>query len=929
MAVPSSLDKHLQFKKAEEFLRARYFPLFDFVKARDKYVTTNLPGNLVEKKWGAEGLDHVFGDLQKTLQALVSASNDTTTIGSQAHSKPLIWVQEKHRLQNLYAYLKSSPAAFNLCEALCSAVDARTSLLVGEFEKMGLILKTREQIGKIIFLFDEDPKFFDKINKEPNKAITEIEAQIPLLFINFYDNMFGSCKGPEHLNLQEHGHVLRNEKLKLAAKCLINSQGQLNLGLINSIKLLFFPDFPKEPYVDNFFFALDSMDHYWQEHLDAIKLPLKTYVNDVVCADQGLKSDQLSVRVVRQEVLYAVLCQMSYGGSVNSYAASWAIKKPQECIARMFEDYRSLLQEGFLTRMENGSPEHFFFKKTNADRSGNTLTLGEDGLVLQYTNFKNESVCPSLSFDECPHLLNAAWMMGIDLKARKNDVLTALFSAPYDPQAQPSKIFKWDELIEAIASLDAPGPRLLEERKYLGLYAFSLSTCRLLQARESALAAMWENRVGDSIQKKVETTIMAVFKETFDRYQLGVPVYQKVLIEELKRLFVRTLQESSRYIYNAHTGSFDLYRRDVTDLSKRGSRISTSDDFRKFVFEVIEKTERVALNKTKDSFRDRGAIHAVIEGMRATVFESDFMGTVLRDHDSINIKTSDLLVDYSKSLRTPMSHKADRSFLEIDPGVDFIPDTRSVLPNDPRELLKWMLNLTRWKITIGALQHKPSIRQMFNIELANEEFQHFTKGILSPDAWIEEMLIKPGRAVSESMMEEQTKTLFRQSVEAFNARTFHKIPASVLIELDELFKGMRNQRMTVSQYCQRVSDGLASIFRLGDEQKHLFSFVLDSILFRQLPPQQNSVILNGAVRFAKIKGKVREHREVRKSPAEGKEKYFCFYFSPISQQLRLGRLSSDRKILKPMDEYSWLFPPDWYAYPDPINELISKLMAAD
>lgn len=920
MAVPASLERHLQFKNTEEFLRGRYSALVELMRARNAQEMIKLPGNAVEKKWGAKGLDQVFKDLQTALQSLVSALNDSTTVGSQTHAKPLIWAQEKQRLQHFYAYLKSSPAAFNLCESLCSAADSRIPFLISEEEKAGLILKTREQIGKIVFLFDEDPKAFDSINKDTNSAISEIETQVKILLMGSYDKLFGSCERAEQMQLQMKGDVLRNEKLKIIARCLINSQGQLNFGLIPFIKIYFFPTVPKEPYVDNLFFALDSMDSYWQEYLESIKLPLKTYVNDVIAADQGLKSDQLTARVVRQEVLYAVLSQL--GGSVNAFTGSWAIKKPQEFVKRMFEDYRCLLQEGCLIRMESGAPERFFFKKTNADKSGNILKLGEDGLVLEYTNHKNETVSQSdLFFYECPHLVNAAKMMGIDLCARKNDFLKLLFPSPLDPSSQTSKIYTWGELIEVIASLPPLPSDKFEERKYLGRYAFSLSTCRLLQARESALAVMWENRMSDCIRKKVESTIMGVFKETFDRYQCGVPVYQKVIVEELKRIFAQTIQKSSYFVYNASSGSFDLYQRNVANLNKRGIRVATPEEFRRFAFEAIEETGRFALEKAKDSFRDRGAIQAVIEGMKAAARAPDFMSTILEAHDSMNIKTSDFLANYSKLVRTPMSHKPERSFLELDPGVEFIPDTRTVLPRDPRAMLKWMLDLARWKIAVGALQHRPSIRQMFNIELLNEEFQNFIKGNLHADVWIDEMLMKPGHAVSESIMEEQTKILFQQNLEVFTARIFHEIPVPVLRELDELFKLLSKQRMTVNQYCRRMSDGLISIFCMDDQQMHILSFVLDSILFEHLPPQQKNVILNGAVRFAKYMPTPEEVKT-----RELKDEYFCFYFSPITQQIRLGILSKDRKVLQPMDEYTWWDPSTWHAYPDPINEKVRKLI---
>ncbi len=916
MAVPALLDKHLQYKSADDFFQGRYHSLIEFMRARDKYEMSKLYGNPIEKKWGAQGLEQVFRDLQMAMQSLVNSLNDGSTIRSQIQVKPLIWANEKQRLQNFYHYLKSSQAAFNLCETLCSDVDKQIQLMRGEEEKVGLILKAREQIGKIVFLFDEDSKAIDNIKKNSIKAI---ENQVKTLLMGFHDRLFGFCEKPEKLCLQEKDSILRNEKLKLIAKCLINSQGKLNLGLITSIESLFFINYPREPYADNLFFALDTMDPFWQECLDVIALNLHPYINDVICADQKVKSDQFTVRVVRQEVLYSVLSQLSYGMSINQYAASWAIKKPQEYIKRIFDDYNSLLQDGCLIRMENGSPERFFFKKTLADKSKNTLKLAEDGLVLEYTDIKDKADLRSgLSFYECQPLINAAWMMGIDLKTRKSDILKLLFPAPHDPKAPSEKSLSWEQLIEVIAGLDLSASDQIEERKSLGKYAFSLSVCRLLQARESALAVMWENRSGDSIRKKLETTVMDIFKMTFDDYQLGMPVYQKVLVEEIKRIFVQTLQDSSRFIYNASTGSFELFQREVVDVR----RITTPEEFRKFIFEVIDKTKHCAFEKAKDSFRERGAIQAVVEGMRITARRSDFMNSVLEAHDSLNMKTSDVLANYSKLLRTPMSHKPEKSFLELDPGVDFIPDARTILHNDPRGLLKWMLDLARWKMAVGTLMHKFNIRQTISIDLSNEEFQSFIKGNLSSDEWIGRMLIKPGLDVSNSFIEEETIELFENNIYVFNARIFSKIPVSVLQELQELFKDLNKQRMTVSQYCQRVSAGLISIFRMDDQQKQVMSFVLDSILIEHLPPQQKNVILNGAVRFAKYEGKI------RKGLLEGKKGYFCFYFSPILQQIRLGILFDGRKVLRPMDEYSWRGPKKWHAYPDTINEIISQLIAA-
>ncbi len=469
-----------------------------------------------------------------------------------------------------------------------------------------------------------------------------------------------------------------------------------------------------------------------------------------------------------------------------------------------------------------------------------------------------------------------------------------------------------------------------DELLVLGRYGFSLANNRLLRAWETSLAGMSEPRPNDYVRGNVNSAVMAVLKPVFDNQEKRITHYQKTLIEEVKTVFQKTLNDSFRLVYNgdiplaqvssdgsSSSGGFELYQRDVADLTKMGVRIATPDQFKAFILGVIDQTKDAEYAKATTK-KDRAVVDSVIQAMHFCAVGKDFMKNVLYAYDDANKEDPDPVANYQKLARTPMtSLDGDNPWevMAIDTGKDFTPDVRTIRPKDPGALLKWLLGLATWKESTehylsDAVTNEEdtatSPEHAFNIEIEGPEFKDFLGSKLSADEWIKKTLVDPGMKVSKAEMDKGARLLFKQNVNAWLSNQFQGgIPDHLMQEMEVLFKSLSSKEtISVQQFAQRSQDGLVSLFKLNADQSQQLSLALDALLLQSLPKAQSEAIQKAAVRFAKTNWD------------EGpKNLFFCCFFNPRTQKTDFGRIAEDKTGLEPMDQYEWVDNQQWEVDP--------------
>ncbi len=872
-------------------------------------------------------LAKLMGSIQGTIANRIAKMAEKPTA---AEPKSLNWSDENIQLQTFYSFLRNQTAsgglAFKLCEALLMEADQKIHQILQtaphydvDAQQMAVMLKLREDIGKVVFAADYMPAKAAGI--DPAKltdSMRMIEMTVYTEMYDIYQRLVSKNNAANAFRLQDTDMVHFIEKPKEIAKLLLTSQGHINLGLIGEIKAHFFSGSTLLlEYEQGIQYVMDQMDCSWQEAIDAVQPPSSGQFasNAIVRADLGLMPNEAITKLhCQQVVLSALLSQLCQGPVGDCFAVAWAIKKHNEFLLDSMADYTAIVRDGFLARNVNGAQDDFFFETTIADEGmDESFTLQGDGKIDEYKG---------AYFYECPNLVAACRQMGIsDLKSRANDVMTQIYNT--------KQTMTWDRLIQICAEVFADANHPQEELTLLGRYGFSLSNNRLLRAWETSLAAMAEDRPNDYVRDNVSSAVMTVFKPIFESREKKSTSYQKTLIEETKKIFQKTLNDSFRLVYNgaiplqqvssdgsSSSGGFELYQRDVRNLNNKGIRIATPEQFRNFIFDILDQTTQAQISKTP-SKKDRQVILSVTDSLKLCAHANTFMRDIIWAYDQVNKNERDPVANYLNLERTPMtSLDGDNPWevMAIDTGKDFTPDVKTIKPKDPGALLKWLLGLAQWKESTEKYLEKKtpededpatSPQHAFNIEFKNEEFKAFLASGLDPDAWIQKTLIEPGLQVSRTEVDNGTKKLMQQKAAHWLSRQFKKgIPDSVQHETDTLFKSLNSKIVTVQQYAQRLQDGIVKIFKLNADQTTSLSFALDNMLIQSLPKAQSQALQSEAFRFARTNW-----------DTGPKNLFFCCYFNPRTEKVDFADIAEDRTVLEPMDQYEWIDNKEWEVDP--------------
>lgn len=367
-------------------------------------------------------------------------------------------------------YSKIYQQAYRLCENLLTSHQATWK------EKAQLI-------GKIVFVIERE-KMTGKIGAGIDPSSHTLEGSLKFIGENVLSELtelqkclFTVNASAKQFLLPQPDHFLRVEKFKILANCLLTSQGQLNLGIIEAIQEARLEKVG-EKFSENehkIIHILNLLDSSCQEALDTIEIPNAEASNAqaMVRADLGLfPQETLTTKRDCQVVALAALLHHYAKVPDHQFMIAWERRK--EIIA----DFKALIQEGCLSCKINGKRQSFFFE---TDIPNAAL----DRLITLLPNGQLKG-CPDLFFWDCPSFMAATYQMGIkNIQSFSAVLLTELFLSK-----APSTQITWEELLKKCAILLATSSYPAEEKFTLGKYAFSLHFNRLLKAWEETCVSM-------------------------------------------------------------------------------------------------------------------------------------------------------------------------------------------------------------------------------------------------------------------------------------------------------------------------------------------------------------------------------------------------------------------------------------------------------
>ncbi|HSW87497.1 MAG TPA: hypothetical protein VLG49_08380 [Rhabdochlamydiaceae bacterium] len=870
------------------------------------------------KRLYADGMDPskkdlfhpIFQRVQTFINAHINKIGSFEAVEDRLKS-PLSIHDEILSSQHLFSFLKStqkdSPRAVlhKFCDHLTQrAYDnfkklACNSRLRGQeyYEAQNASLsKFKQTIAQIVFLADVLPSSAAESIDEKN--VEQSVKNIGQLFDTEMKKILAALEkewtAHKKMGLQDPDLVMSSRKPFAVAQTLLTSDGQINVELIKLVETYFLPkDRPLLEWEIGMKRVLGQMDFSWQTIIDEIKKPNSVDLpsNDLIRADLGLSSgEDITDQHAKQVALAALLCSLCPGPVGNGFAISWEIKNHHEFLQKSLKDYADIIEQGFLIRSIAGRRDQFFFKAiTTDDDLSRTIKLDIDGKIAS-----------GAYIWECPSLHAACRQMGIDRIQYASDVLKFLFRDKDSPIIEITP----EQIVEAYAEVRSTIDDKLPTDFYFakGKYAFSQTTNRLLRACETAYASLAEVRKSDPIRRAVHACVQKALKKPWDACKEERSLKILDIVEKVKDCFDQTLDKSIRYVYNPALssqqmssdengikGGFELYMKDPYAPTKLGSRIATPEDFRKLIFHVIDAAENT-LRGDSNSLEIIN-MYYVAANIKKRVETNQFLIDVIHHYDEANKKCADPLKQYAYLKRTPMTIlDKDKPYQveAMDTGLSFLPEVKTIPPKSPYALMKWALDLEKWK----------SANKMDSSNHSQPAL--FMRSGLSSDAWIKETLIAPGEKIAYATITDQTKKTFYLNTIHWLSELFPgKWNAGLSQRYEDFYNLFSKKILSVDAYAQSMLNCLNHLLQPSPYQAGKLSLAIDGILIHSLPKKVSAKLHSMAFRFAK---------------SEWNDD-FCVYFNSRTKELGFARMNENQTNLQPIDEYDWIENESWTIIP--------------
>ncbi len=427
---------------------------------------------------------------------------------------------------------------------------------------------------------------------------------------------------------------------------------------------------------------------------------------------------------------------------------------------------------------------------------------------------------------------------------------------------------------------------------------------RLLQAYESALFAVGQAEPDDLIRSKIQHVVMRALSKTFlSQKKLFKSLYHVGLVGQIQTIYKKTLNDSICLIYHPllsyHSSldeevflpGFNLHHRDPNHLTQKGARIATAAQMMGWLCKVVDRLKANA-KQIAASEEDQEALDSVIVALYERVREEQFLIKIIKSYDKNNIAQLDLNASYRNFKRTPMTTlQCEKpwgvSALELN--QNFIPHYLAIRPNQPRELLQWVLDYAKWNN-----KFKPPIQSVFSNP---NEIIVFQKGMLgswyksglTSAQWIEKRMVIPGREVLQETMTEEEILCFSQGAKQWLT---NDLSLETKKEVDLLFETYCSKKYSIQSFAQQSFFAFESIHDLGLKQKKELPLIWDTILLQSLS-QKNLLKLKGScIPFVKYRENI-----------NSKKQYLCCFLNPRTEEVELASINKETTQIVPLGKW--------------------------
>jgi len=812
-------------------------------------------------------------------------------------------------LKNLWTGLHANPNAKNVtayCEKIFNKAKAEIQTASSEEIKKSTLKDASERIGQAVFLAERC------LNEMPSlinpASFTLSNLQIRLHCMKEIKKLTAKCKAywdaQKEAGLQDPDLSLKLLEAQVIARILLTNSGQLNLGMISFVRTAFVPKNPLNNQL-GVTHVLSTMNSSWQPVIDDITKPASSnYASqEVLRADLGLsRKIPLNPFHSKWAALKALFSLSSQETSRDCFASAWTMKKPYDYFMQSLKDYGELLNYGYLTRMVDGYPDQFYFKTSLADEALQaSVTLASSGLlddkILLWNIPAIVAACRQMGIDD---------VQGVTCTAIKN-----LFKNGSDStQITPAKII---DCFASYANLKNK-QRDPQQRFRQGQYGFCVTQNHLLRAWETALVGMAEVKKNNYARSKFHSSVQLALQNTWSTLKANLPREGFPLAIQMQKTFEEMLHRQSRFVYNAAItweptssggystkSGFELYKRQLNQPYTIGQRVATPDDFRTFLIELAHLAS-TSLAQTFHSTSEILLLEEIASGLTHSMKQENFLHAAFCSYDEPHTQVVDPVTNYLQLEKTPMTILGcDHPYAAeiIDLGISFLQDVKTIPPKNPYALIKWILDLAKWKdqtqwyLRDSSLdQYDPAMnpQQAFAMIFEEQDVKTFVNSNETSDRWLYNQIIQPSLFIAQAPVDDHFKETFTNHfIEWLQQNTL--LSNSTLISLETIITQINRHPMTMQEYASCFFHQLDHLIQADESSKRQLSFAFDSLFLQTLPAAVTEQLSHHAIRFAKPNWN-----------PDGLPLSFCVFLNPRTASLAFGTLAEDRTYLNILDE---------------------------
>lgn len=764
-------------------------------------------------------------------------------------------------------------------------------------------------LGQLIFLVDKDLPAAVRSVEIPiyKNALKSIKSS----FIEWIKKIFHTI---QHLFIAHQKTQLQDPEIAVhslipveIAKTLLNENGTINTGIIDSLITIFIPkEKERFNYDVNLAHSLSLLQSSTslRKKFEKIMLPISKTIasNDVIRATLGLLPEkEITLLDTRLTVLTAILSHLRQGADRSCFAVSLAIELLSDHVEYCINDFISILERGKLVKkIKEVLKEIPFILRISDMDLQKPISFDSEGMLIG----RGQSLS---GLWEAPGIQAVCRTLNI-----KNPEKTIKDLIKEFPKYRLDSVHSMDIkalILKICENAHRPETISVDQLYMQACFTFSSQTSQpLLKVWENALANLAEVEEGSMIKSVIlEKTLDAI------QYKLGeqgIPSFlalknyllliQKSLTERIQLQYDPQIFSETSDSLQREKGGFVLYDQEV--------RIDTKNKFCFFIKEILMTNSKKMISDII-SADDKKNFDRAIEILLRFIDSFDFIGYLLVRYQPSNKSFIQQILQNQRpatfgGLRfTPWITQVgndSRALLKIYfesnktlPSEQFTPSNATesltkiiqickAMPfNEKQIFLKNPHKLTPFRIlgvhSFAFMAGNPSLSKAWQNEF------------LTP-LWIEKFVKQPGVEVSRHLVDQRMKEAILYH--------FEKNILYQLISKEKVKLCMEQiQKFPEKKTVKEIRNWLVSLTTsMADKTSQIPRLIrhIDTLLWQSLDDSQKLKLQSSAIHFADTNWSL-----------GFQDIHLCFVVNPGNETIELWEASPNGHYMKALDQGFW------------------------